>query len=388
MTKLICPLCKHGFSDVFRLRKHVIRDEKRSLNFLKDYWRCGYCLELLPEGTTRDELDRHLYTHMQQRHYSRLAFEIPLEEEEENDLKEYPTSVLRKHRVVFKWLPIAFSNDMVHGSWWFVAGSFISFLIPIIPIYDILDPTHSIFNVPVDKSIPLFANILTWIILMISGFFFTVGSYVFLRSFEVPPVDPLLKGCRLCHSDEIFASWLFFLAVIPAVPFVGVYLSYDLMSMNNWVMMIGAVMFVLMSALMVQSSYQERNAAPKLLPLIIRVFGPKQYIKTHCATDWLVSMWVTYYVSLIGTIGCIGIWLLTSQDGNNRQAYTYLTGAIDSLVFTVGSAYYLAGSYEPVHEHRLLSPRNSITSDIGSNTRALAFEIAADPEDFERISLG
>jgi hypothetical protein len=38
------------------------------------------------------------------------------------DFKTRRERVVNK-RVVFKWLPVLFANDLVHGSWWFAVGS-------------------------------------------------------------------------------------------------------------------------------------------------------------------------------------------------------------------------------------------------------------------------
>ena len=44
---------------------------------------------------------------------------------------------IRNTRGAFLWLPVRYENDLVHGSWWFVWGSLMSTLIPIIPLLDI-----------------------------------------------------------------------------------------------------------------------------------------------------------------------------------------------------------------------------------------------------------
>ena len=38
------------------------------------------------------------------------------------DFKTRRERIIRK-RVVYKWLPVLFANDLVHGSWWFIVGS-------------------------------------------------------------------------------------------------------------------------------------------------------------------------------------------------------------------------------------------------------------------------
>lgn len=40
-------------------------------------------------------------------------------------------------RGIFKWLPVAFDNDIVYGSWYFVWGSFLCMIIPVFPLISI-----------------------------------------------------------------------------------------------------------------------------------------------------------------------------------------------------------------------------------------------------------
>ena len=42
-------------------------------------------------------------------------------------------------RGVFKWLHVAFDNDIVYGSWYFVWGSFLCMIIPVFPLASIFE---------------------------------------------------------------------------------------------------------------------------------------------------------------------------------------------------------------------------------------------------------
>lgn len=125
-------------------------------------------------------------------------------------------------RVVMKWLPVLGANDLIHGSWWFVIGSIGILLTCIVVIvnkyYEFLSDDDSTLN-----KISFVTN---WILLAISGFFSTLGSLAFVRAFhEDPPMTPLFPKWYHFQSDELLASWLFFLMTVPFVPYCLIYLS-------------------------------------------------------------------------------------------------------------------------------------------------------------------
>ena len=51
--------------------------------------------------------------------------------------KEENNARILAKRGVFRWLPVGFDNDIVYGSWYFVWGSFLCILIPIVPLVSI-----------------------------------------------------------------------------------------------------------------------------------------------------------------------------------------------------------------------------------------------------------
>jgi hypothetical protein len=65
----------------------------------------------------------------------------------------------------------------------------------------------------------------SWVLMIISALFFTLGSLAFVRAVhQDPPMKPLFKWYHL-SSDELLGSWLFFIACIPFVPYALIYLS-------------------------------------------------------------------------------------------------------------------------------------------------------------------
>ncbi len=71
---------------------------------------------------------------------------------------------------------MAFSNDLVHGSWWYLVGSIFTVIFPIFVIEGNYD--QGLKSLAYDDDILAQASYdATWILMMISGFFFALGSW-------------------------------------------------------------------------------------------------------------------------------------------------------------------------------------------------------------------
>lgn len=122
----------------------------------------------------------------------------------------------KQQKRFFAWLPAhGMSSDLVYGSWWFIFGSIFSALIPLVPLVSLYVgwwPDTSTF-------LPLDIHVTAYVLLIVVGVFFTVGSYAFLRA-----VHPRLKDIplfnkdyerkenlgllqRQCMTDELFGMW-------------------------------------------------------------------------------------------------------------------------------------------------------------------------------------
>lgn len=255
---------------------------------------------------------------------------------------------IRCTRGAFLWLPIKYDNDLVHGSWYFVYGSFLSTLIPMIPLIDIYT---RFFYTPEDTQLGAFANSSTWIFLIISGIFSTVGSYVFIRAFKDPPVEPLFPDLHHFCTDELFASWILLVATIPSIPYCIVFLAYSPNNLTYVAALVSSILFVIGSAFFTYTCYPSvselyHTNVNYILPKVQQVFGTNSWICKHCKTDWLFSCWIMFYSTLLWLFGSY-VELFNSE--NDRQLFVYLTSFVDALLFLVGSAYYVSGSYTTEH---------------------------------------
>lgn len=128
-------------------------------------------------------------------------------------------------------------NDLATGSWWFVIGGIISMMIPLVIL---LDSELNFFKDERNAAeiIEAADDSFTWWLLLVSGFFVTVGSYCFVRAFTEPTPSPLGDGCvdqcsyfslfGICiRTDEILAAWLFLAGSLPAMPYAGIFCARE-----------------------------------------------------------------------------------------------------------------------------------------------------------------
>jgi hypothetical protein len=166
-------------------------------------------------------------------------------------------------RPILKWLVVSCDNDMVAGSWcdstspfkhdvhffitlysmetvtilqnfsphfrsrWFVWASVLSALIPMFPLINlhIADKNQRFWPISDYYVIPVASHTAIYALVIACGVFFTIGSYLLVRAFKDPPVKPVCP-CYLCVNDEVFASWMFFVATLVTVPVCAIYIVY------------------------------------------------------------------------------------------------------------------------------------------------------------------
>ena len=273
---------------------------------------------------------------------------------------------IRSSRGAFKFLPVCFSNDLVHGSWWFVVGSLMSAIIPIFPLIDIYLP---LFSIPEGTVLQAFGKAVTWILCIISGLFFTIGSWMYVRAFDEPMPRPLLENYYHFSTDELLASWFMLLAVVPAIPLALVYLIPFPRDYTYVLFLVAAIFAVLASSGFIYTCYPN-NCGGKHVQIkychgfVKAIFGTDSSLLKHVESDWLACCWIMYWGTLFTTLGTY-VLLLTAL--NDRQLFVYLTGFFNTAAFLIGSAYYVAGSYGHSHaKHEDHDHAATITDDDGS----------------------
>jgi len=86
---------------------------------------------------------------------------------------------------------------------------------------------------------------------------------------------------------------------------------------------------------------------PVLYPFLASIFGNNcRFLKKHCGTDWLITTWVFFFGSVVWTLGSVYFLYYCYIEGNDRETYIYASSLLDALLFTIGCAYFCAGSYD------------------------------------------
>lgn len=109
---------------------------------------------------------------------------------------------------------------------WFVAGSLFTVAFPIFII--IGNYNSHLKSLAYDDDVLAQASYdATWVLVIISGAFFTMGSWAFLRAVNDPPMRPIFHNTYHFGTDELLGSWLFVFAVVPYVPYSLIYVVSD-----------------------------------------------------------------------------------------------------------------------------------------------------------------
>lgn len=206
-------------------------------------------------------------------------------------------------RGAFKSLPVCFSNDLVHGSWWFTLGSFESVLFSLYPIF---------------------------------------------------------YGFKHFQTNELLGAWLFLIATLPFIPYFLVFFAFTELSFYFFLFVL-SIILVLANYLFVVTCYPtKKRYVNKVLPIFSRFFGVKKWALRHFCNDRLVSTWIFFWLNLIMTIGSGVILLMAIYSSDTNQIFLWLSAVSCSLSFLIGSAYFVAGSYPEGKKFRYIVKHETI----------------------------
>lgn len=249
--------------------------------------------------------------------------------------------VILMRRGAFKWLPVYCSNDLVHGSWWFVFGSIVTTLSSIYPLV-----TKYVYGYEQeDDMLPSTNYDISWILLVISGIFFILGSLAFVRAFEEPPQRALFHDYKHFQTDELLGAWLFLFGTCPAIPYILVFFMIEPSAIYFFALIL-AIFSVLASYCFVLGCYPtEKKRVDYVLPIMMKIFGPHMWVVKHLANDWLAGTWIFLVGNVILAFGTFILMLIAIGIGNEAQIFIYTGGFLCSALFCIGSLYFVSGSY-------------------------------------------
>lgn len=257
-------------------------------------------------------------------------------------------------RGALKFLPVLFENDLIHGSWYFTAGS----------IYVVIAASITLANGFDNKFLGDDSSNLsdyhyraTWVLVLLSGVFFTLGSLAFVRAVHEPPLAPFFPRVYHCQSDELIGSWFFFLGVVPLLPYCFIFLV-EASTLTSKILYTGglvmAVLLLIAAFLFARACYPSAaNASGRPQQYILPVLDcclkacllSEKWMALHLANDWLAGCWVLLWATVALTIGCFVLLVLAIQDRHSLPIFIYGTAFSENVLFSIGAAYFVSGSY-------------------------------------------
>ena len=262
-------------------------------------------------------------------------------------------------RGAFKFLPVYFANDLVHGSWWFVIGSIFVVISSSIVLANGFDSGGFLG----DDSTGLsdFHYRATWFLILVSGVMFTLGSLAFVRAMYDPPIPPWFPEWYHLQNDELVASWLFLLGVVPLLPYCFIFLVEANTNATRLLYLVG----VFFSALLLIGAYLfVRSCYPTLpgqrprcsLPAGLWVTTAKcclapclcireKNAEFHLANDWLAGCWLLLWITVALTMACGGLTIDAASRHDSLLLFIYITSFFENIMFVLGCAYFVSGSY-------------------------------------------
>ena len=77
-----------------------------------------------------------------------------------------------------------------------------------------------------DSTLSRFRFRASWLLMVVSGLFFTLGSLAFIRAMhDDPPMRALFPNIYHMQSDELLGSWLFLLGTVIFIPYCMIFVA-------------------------------------------------------------------------------------------------------------------------------------------------------------------
>lgn len=105
-----------------------------------------------------------------------------------------------------------------------------------------------------------------------------------------------------------------------------------------------------------------------------RWFGDRQWIQKHLATDWLAGTWFFFWANVLLTVGSFLLLVAAMMAQDSKQIFLGSSTFFNSLLFMVGSAYYVCGSY-PYEGHFFYAKNQTVNVATARKRRATFSEI-------------
>jgi hypothetical protein len=78
-------------------------------------------------------------------------------------------------------------------------------------------------------------------------------------------------------------------------------------------------------------------------PLARICFGSHHSVIKHIQNDWLAGTWFFFYASLLSSFASLLYLIYSCRNANQLEIFIYSSSFVDMTIFTIGSAYFVAG---------------------------------------------
>ena len=256
--------------------------------------------------------------------------------------------VIVSRRGAFRSLPCwGAMNDLEIGSYFFFWGSIGCVCASLVPLMFLMGG-----DIVTMKYMDAVNDTWQWFLLCVSGVFYSLGSYALVRAFREEPIPPLFT-CEVIGSDELLAMWMYMIGTVPFI-FLGLLYYSEHPGTLYFLATIGAIIMNIVCALFIHSTYE--SAVPKdaflscLLCLLgkdrKRCHGVRSWLSKHFQNDWLAGCWILLvanvlllFISLLFSVGAI------ATGSTSKEIFVWVSSFVNMLLFTLGSLYFVAGSY-------------------------------------------
>ena len=259
-------------------------------------------------------------------------------------------------RGAFLWLPLHnWSNDLEYGMLWMTWGSGLAMVLPVVPLIMLASASEG-GDTGLGDSTSNRAAASVYIMLIVAGLLFTIGSWAIKRAVQVPAIKPLFQ-CFHCGSDELLGMWLFTLGTTLGIPIFCVYISGSSSTDGGGIRggsteavlgLLAVCVCILVCLVVTWRTYPGSRSHPgRFSRFAIRglCLNPDGSFAKHIRTDLLLGGWLFYLGCLLVTAGSLSLLLVSMVQHKSGAAWEYFASLVDSVIFTIGAAYFVAGSY-------------------------------------------
>eukprot|EP01036_Dinobryon_divergens_P032404 gene32404-41983_t len=231
---------------------------------------------------------------------------------------------IRARRGSFKSLPVYFSNDLVHGSCYFP---------------EMLGDD--------DSTLSAFRFRASWLLMILGGVSFTLGSLAFIRAMhDDPPMRALFPNVYHIQSDELLGSWLFLFGTVIFIPYCMIFVVSTSSKLLYLGLLAVSIIVSVGSYLFVRACYPTEEEQMKIIKPISRVMCffclSRDWMKKHMPNDWLAGAWFIYWAMVFATVASFIILLYTIVFASLVNKFVMGCGVFSNICFLFGALYFVS----------------------------------------------